>query len=239
MPTTEDLLDEITIEKIEELKINSVCYQHSTRGIWPFKGGFHSTSFFIEKNILLTSGHNVVKTYRKVKKLKVSPSRTGNIFHYGTASINVNYSKNLRIYPDYKMKNVSTRPLYDIAIIYIPDSIISTNEKLAKLNYLPILEDISSLSIGETIYCAGYPASGKHKGRYRMTLDSSVISEIKDHSFTHKLDTRTGNSGSPIMVKRDEMFYVIGVNSINSNGTLICDTKKLWLEKSIKNLIKG
>ena len=239
MPPTENLLDEISIEQIKEQKIESVCYQLSTRKKWGFQSSFNSTSFFINRNFLLTSAHNVVKTFRKVNKLVISPSRIGNNYHYGSVTIHVDYSKHLRIYPDYRMRNRATRHLYDIALVYVPDDILDTNPSFETLNSLPILEDISSLSVGETVYCAGYPASGVHKGRYKMTLDSSTVIDINDHYFEHKLDTRTGNSGSPIMVKRDGRYYVIGVNSIRHKGTLLNNEKKLWMEEGMQQLRHG
>lgn len=69
-----------------------------------------------------------------------------------------------------------------------------------------------------------------------MTLDKSRITKIRDHSFTHNLDTATGNSGSPIMVRRDNQFYVIGVNSIIHHGTLINNDKNKWIQKCITDL---
>ncbi|MFK5855272.1 MAG: trypsin-like serine protease [Bacteroidota bacterium] len=236
MPTSENLFDEVTIEQIKEQDISGVCYQLSTRGRRLFRASFNSTSFFISRNFLLTSAHNVVKTLRSVNKLQISPSRIGSAFHFGTAVLYVNANKHFRIYPDYRMRNSSMRSRYDLAMIYIPDEVLDQNISFETLNHLPLLEDISSISEGETVYCAGYPASGKHIGRYKMTLDSSVIGKIKEHSFTHDLDTKTGNSGSPIMVKRDNKYYVIGVNSIKYNGTLINNKKKVWITESIQDL---
>ncbi|CAM1366457.1 putative Serine protease [Tenacibaculum sediminilitoris] len=228
-----NLIDEITFNQIQELKLNNICYQSTTRGsFWPFKASFNSTSFFIDKNVLLTSAHNVVKTYRSVNKLVVAPARVGKMYHYGKFSINTENSKNFSIFPDYDMRNKPTRGLYDIALIYIPNHVIDSNTSFTYQNSLPLLEDISSLSINEEVYCAGYPASGKHKNRYRMTLDKSKITEINEHSFTHNLSTATGNSGSPIMVKRNNQLYIIGVNSIKHNGTLINDVKKNWIQQS-------
>ncbi len=233
MPETDNLPDEITFSQIEELKFGNICYQLATRGKWLFKASFNSTSFFIDKNFLLTSAHNVVRTYRNVNWLIIAPSRIYKTYHYGKFSFKTENSMNFKIYPDYDMRNKPMRSLYDIALIYVPDSIINNNPNFTFQNSLPLLEDISSLAIGEEVYCAGYPASGKHKNRYRMTLDKSTITDINEHRFTHSLNTATGNSGSPIMVKRDNQFYVIGVNSIKNFGTLINDTKQNWIQESM------
>jgi V8-like Glu-specific endopeptidase len=236
MPENDNLDDEIAFTQIQELRLENVCYQLATRGKWPFKSNFNSTSFFINKNFLLTSAHNVVTTFRKVNFINVAPSRIGKVYHFGNFSMNTNSLKNFRIFPNYDMGNKAKRSLYDIALVYLPDSIIDKNPKFTYENSLPILNDISSLSIGEQIYCAGYPASKKHKNRYRMTLDQSKIIEIKEHSFTHNLNTATGNSGSPIMVKRNNEFHVIGINSIKFNGTLINQIKQNWIGESMVSL---
>lgn len=236
MAEPQGIPDEITIEQIKEYGIENICFQMTTRGRLLWKSAFVSTSFFINRNFLLTSAHNVVKTYRNVTKIEISPSRVGDTLHFGSLSMDFDYQKHLQVYPEYSMTNKATRSLYDIAIIYVPDYILDSNPGLSALNHLPILEDISSVSDGEKVYCAGYPASGRHKGRYRMTMDTSDITGINEHSFSHQLATMTGNSGSPIMVKRDGKFYVIGVNSIKFDGTLLNNEKKQWIEKSMQIL---
>ena len=238
MSNQENLLDEISIEQIREKKIDGVSYQDVRRKKLFGEGKYHSTSFFINKNTLLTSAHNVVKSTKKVTKIYISPSRLGEEFHQGTVEIDIDYSKNIRIAPSYTMNwfKRSTRKSQDLAIIYLPDQEFETNPQIQQMPFLPILEDMSSISIGENVYCAGYPASEEHTGRHKMTLDKSFITDIKDQYFRHNLDTRTGNSGSPIMVKRDGVFFVIGVNSIKYYGTLINDNKKSWIENSIQDL---
>lgn len=236
MPITENLPDEITFEQITELGLQNVCYQNITRGKWPLKANFNSTSFFISKNFLLTSAHNVVKTYRKANWANIAPSRIGNNYHFDQFKLPLNGKRSFRTYPDYEMKNKITRSLYDVAIIYIPTIILESNPKFQHQNIIPILEDVSSVGVGEEIYCAGYPASDEHENRYRMTLDVSKITEIKLHSFKHNLDTTTGNSGSPIMVKRGNKFHIIGVNSIGKNGTFLNEMKQSWIKESKQSL---
>lgn len=236
MTDFERLPDEINLEQIKASGIEGICYQLTTRGTWPFNASFNSTSFFINKNFLLTSAHNLAKTYRNVNKIEISPSRIGNMYHLGTYLLFLDKQEYFKIFPEYNMNNKPSRKLYDLALIYIPDEILETNPHLSDIKALSILDDISSLSDGEKIYCAGYPASGKHKGRYRMTMDTSKIKDIKEHVFSHTLDTMTGNSGSPIMVKRNDKMYVIGINSIKFNGTLINDQKKSWIKESMQKL---
>lgn len=229
MPIIENLPDEINITKITELKLEGICFQKATRGIWPFKAKFNSTSFLIKENYLLTSAHNVAKSFRKVNYLEISPSRIGNNYHYGTTSLDIDYSKHLKIHPNYRMRNSITWSPFDVALIYIPN--LNQSDNFNNLNRIPLIENINTVEIGETIYCAGYPDSGEHKGRHKMTLDISEIIDIKENYFSHNLDTNTGNSGSPIMIKRNNIFYAIGINSIKHKGTLISEEKLEWIER--------
>ena len=236
MVQPKELLDEISLDKIKKEKLDGICYQAVRRRLG-IHSVFHSTSFFIAKNFFLTSAHNVRKASwsGNVKKITISPSRIGNEFPRGSIIIDVDFFRNIRIAPQYSLKRKTYIP-HDIALIYVPDSIIDANASFYSIPYLPIIDDISSINEGDLVYCAGYPASGKYKGQYKMTLDTSRISKINDNSFKHDLDTRTGNSGSPIMVKREGQFYVIGINSIKHNGTLLNDEKRDLINKWMKEL---
>lgn len=238
MPNLYTFPDEIPIEIIKEFKFDAISYQNvrrNGRGETPH----HSTSFFIKRNFLLTSAHNVTKLFagwNKPNKLSIYPSRIGDIHHRGSIIYEINYYDNIRLAPGYKFVRKWTRIPNDMALIYIPESIISQNTNLNNIPLIPILEDISSLALGETVYCAGYPAADEYRCQFIMTLDESVISRIRNSSFSHRLDTKPGNSGSPIMVKRNDIFYAIGVNSIGHNGTLISDLKKKWIQNCIAEL---
>ena len=117
-----------------------------------------------------------------------------------------------------------------MALIYLPDSIIAKNEMSKSINYLPIFENPEELNVGDTIYCAGYPAKEIYTGQIVMTMLTSTIKSIHKYHFSHELETMQGNSGSPIMIKRDGKFYVIGINSIHHYGT--------WLNHKRQNLLK-
>lgn len=230
--------DEITIETIKESKFDAISYQNVRRN-GRGERAHHSTSFFIKRNFLLTSAHNVTKLFlgsNKPNKLLIYPSRIGNLYHRGSIVYEIDYFKNIRLAQDYKFIRKWTRVPNDMALIYIPESIISQNANLNNIPLIPILEDISSLEVGEAVFCAGYPAADEYMGQFKMTLDESVIIEIRNSSFRHGLDTKRGNSGSPIMVKRNDIYYAIGVNSIGRNGILINNRKKEWIQECIDEL---
>ncbi|NQY07505.1 MAG: trypsin-like peptidase domain-containing protein [Flavobacteriaceae bacterium] len=239
MPTDfKSFPDEISLDLIRTSRFDGICYQDVKR---KGRGGtfHHSTSFFIARNFLLTSGHNVTKLYfgrNKPHKVYIHPSRIGDQFHGGSIEFNLDYNQNISLAPQYKFTKKKTRIPHDMALIYIPDAIIDKNESLSEISYLPFLEDLSSLEEGEPIYCVGYPASEGYESAFKMTLDESQLGSKHTSSFTHDLDTKTGNSGSPIMVKRNNQYHVIGINSIKYNGTLINQEKKNWIEKSMRNM---
>jgi V8-like Glu-specific endopeptidase len=238
MPNVITFPDEISIETIKESKFDAISYQtvrRNGRGETPH----HSTSFFINRNFLLTSGHNVTKLFwgsNKPNKLSIYPSRIGNVHHRSSIIYDINYFANIRLAPGYRFVRWWTRIPNDMALIYVPESIISQNADLSDIPFISIIEDISSLEIGEAVYCAGYPAADKYSDQFIMTLDESIISQISNSSFRHQLETKPGNSGSPIMVKRNGLFYSIGVNSIRHNGTLISNQKKEWIQKCIEEM---
>jgi len=102
-----------------------------------------------------------------------------------------------------------------MALMYLPDSNLTKNEQIKLIDYLPIFENPESLQKGDTIYCAGYPGKGVYARQVVMTLISSTIKRMHKNHFSHRLETMQGNSGSPIMVKLNRQFYVIGINSIH------------------------
>lgn len=222
--------DEISRNQITTNKLNAISYQDVRR--FPFtKTVKNSTSFFITKNCLLTSAHNVTKLpLHSVKKITIFPSRIRGDKYLDSIIIDVQYRKHINYPKNYCFYFPRTRKPNDMALIYVPDSIIENNLKLKSLYYLPILEYPQSLIKGDTIYCAGYPAENEYNGQYVMSMDTSIVKHLGKNHFEHDLKTLRGNSGSPIMVKRDNKFYVVGINSIKYNGT--------WLNEEKQKIIK-
>lgn len=238
MPNQQTFIDEIPIDIIQESKFDGISYQDVRRDRRGNRA-HHSTSFFIQKNFLLTSAHNVTELFlgsRKPNRLSIYPSRIGDNLHRGSIIYDIDYDQNIRLAPSYRFMRRRTRIPHDIALIYVPNEVIDQNEELNTLPFLSILEDMSTLRRDEPVYCAGYPAADDYKGAFKMTLDESNLGRVRDFSFQHRLDTKRGNSGSPIMVRRDGEYKVIGVNSIRYSGTLINDSKKAWIERSIREM---
>lgn len=229
-------VDEITKEQIHSLGLTGVCYQDIRRT--PNQSTIdNSTSFFIARNFLLTSGHNVTKLlFHNAKTLTIYPARIHDSKEFDSIKINIDYDKNIR-YPDaYGFHRPRTRKPHDMALIYIPDSQIDANPKLKEIAYLPLLEDTAGLRVGDTLYCAGYPAAGEYENQYVMTMDTSTVKTLENGFFSHDLKTVTGNSGSPIMVKRNSRFFVVGINSIRYDGTWLNDEKKALIKRWMAEL---
>lgn len=228
--------NEIKLDQIKAENLNGISFQAIKRKDLP-KKYYKSTAFFISKNFVLTSAHNL-KTIKShvVTKISFYPSRKGRVKPYGSIILNVdneNYFKAVnRSFFKFRWRK---RP-HDMALIYVPDSIIAKNEKLQELAYLPILENPKELHKGDTIYCAGYPATGVYAGQVVMTVFSSTIKHIYKNHFSHRIKTFRGNSGSPIMVKRDGKYYVIGINSIHHYGTWLNKKRQLLIKEWMKEL---
>lgn len=235
MPNTNKLPDEITWQQIQELNLQSVCHQQTMRKVLRRKY-YNSTAFFISKNILLTSAHNVVKTLSRVREIELTPSRMGAESPYGKVSWEINAEKHIRIYPEYNIRDKRERKLFDIAMVYVPDEVLKQSPKFQELQPLKLLELPRTISYGNKVYCPGYPAYGQHAGRHQMTLDTSTVGAIRRHTFEHQLQTVPGNSGSPIMVERNGELWVVAVNSIANEATLINHEKLLWIERCMNEL---
>ncbi|NRB58948.1 MAG: trypsin-like peptidase domain-containing protein [Winogradskyella sp.] len=240
MPPENNFPDQISIETIRASKFDGIAYQNVRRNRRGERD-HHSTSFFISRNFLLTSAHNVsglIFGLNKPNKLSIYPSKIGNDEHLGSIIYNIGYRRNISIAPGYSFRRRRTHISHDMALIYIPEEIVSNNRHLDNLPILPILEDLTSLEEGEPVYCAGYPAADEYADQFIMTLDESTLGRIRNSSFKHNLDTKRGNSGSPIMVKRNSEYHVIGINSIRHNGTLIKDSKKRWIQSTMERMTR-
>ncbi|WP_299212313.1 trypsin-like peptidase domain-containing protein [uncultured Dokdonia sp.] len=233
---TTEFPDAIPIETIQKNKFDGVCYQDVRR--FPKTGTpKNSTSFFISKNYLLTSAHNVTKLpFHSVRRMTIFPSRIGDVKHLDSIQLKIKYKRNIRYPKQYSYYKGKSHNAYDIALIYIPDEIIDTNEKLESIPYLPLVEDGMEIKEGEYVYCVGYPAQDTYSEKYLMTLDSSKVIKVHQRYFEHRLETLRGNSGSPILIKRNNKFYVVGVNSMRHHGTLIHADRKRIIELWKKEL---
>ena len=230
------LPDEISLAEINEAKLNGVSFQLIKRKGWPGRF-FKSTAFFISKNCLLTSAHNVkeVKSHL-MYKMGIYPARRGTEMPFGEVVFYVDNTQHFKaIKRSFFNLKWRSRP-HDMALIYIPDSNLTKNELMKSIDSLPIFENPQSLQKGDTIYCAGYPGTGVYSGQVVMTMISSTIKKIHKNHFSHELETLQGQSGSPIMVKRDGQFYVIGINSIHHYGTFLNEERQLLIKEWIKEL---
>jgi V8-like Glu-specific endopeptidase len=228
--------NELTQQEINQQKLNGISCQLIKRSNSP-KKLYKSTSFFINKNFLITSEHNLKKIKgNRVIKIAIFPSKKGKENPYGSIILNINNENYFRSLKRNIFKLRWRKRPYDMAVIYIPDSILDKNEKLKNIDYIPILENTVELKKGDTIYCAGYPATDIYSGQDIMTMVSSTVRNVYKNHFTHRLETYRGNSGSPIMVKRNKQFYVVGVNSIVKNGTWFNKKRRALIRKWMKEL---
>mgnify|MGYP000726978697 CR=1 FL=1 len=192
--------------------------------------------FFISKNILLTSAHNVTKLlFHSLNRITIFPARIRDKKEFDSLRFKVNYELNIRYPEEYSYRRNNTHNGNDWALIYINDAVINSLPRQKEIEYLKLLED-ESFKVGDTLYCAGYPAFKEYQNQYVMTMDTSIVTRINTDYFEHSLKTVPGNSGSPIMVKRGNEFYVVGVNSIIYKGTWLNTDKQRKIKEWIKNL---
>ena len=172
-PEDTTITDHLTITQIRESKLEGVCYQSVQRGS-NVNNKKNSTSFFIDKNFLLTSAHNVVRLlFRNAKKITIYPSRIGNEKHLDSIELLVNYKKQIR-YPSkycFLLDALKIRSMKrcDYALVYVPDALIDANPKLKNIPYIKLIESDYKLKKEESLYCPGYPAACHYANKYLMT----------------------------------------------------------------------
>jgi V8-like Glu-specific endopeptidase len=200
MPTKLD-----TIVKTEQPPYNKICFLHVYRhgihgGSW-----YASTGFFIAPNIILTAAHNIHTVWgSKVSAIEIVPGKYYE--HYPYDSIEIKGENNcdnaIRTHPNYKFSNrQSERIKWDFGIIIIPEKKLEDSPKIGRDQEF-VLDSMFTLRQGDILNVAGYPADPAYgyDGDF-ITFQQDKCGQVSTKTFSHQLDTYTGNSGSPILGK--------------------------------------
>ncbi len=222
-----------TIEKTEIEPFNKICYLYIHRDRMLQKDSwFQSTGFFINDSIILTAAHNVHSpVYNKVDMIRIYPAKYYNKLPYDSINIDLRGRTNLVIEtpPGYSfIKRKHTKIKWDFGIIRLRDIPAQKMEKLSNEQVFNFDKGFV-LSMGDTLHVAGFPADDDfgYRGEF-MTYQTDTCRGIVTKKLKHKLDTYTGNSGSPVWVNQDNKRIIVGVHTFNSAATLL-DNENLEL----------
>jgi len=239
MPTKLDTISQTTVEPY-----NKICYLHIYRKRFPKKDSwFMSTGFFITPNIILTAAHNVHSEWgTKVSKIEVVPAKYYDDQPFGMITINGKDGcrRAIKTHPDYKFTDkMNKRIKYDFGIIIIPNEQLTANHRLDNKQVF-FLDSSYILNQNDTVNVAGYPADSQYgfHGDF-MTFQKDLCRGVNGKIFNHRLDTYTGNSGSPIWINLHDKRVIIGIHTFGGSGTRL-DTENLriifqWLNQSSGN----
>lgn len=210
-----------------------ICYQHIHRKRLLGNSDYHSTGFLIARNVLLTAAHNLFSpTGSKVDRITICPGRFKDKTSYDTIIVSglTQCKTAVRVNPNFKWKKASC----DFAIIIIPEEILNKVKNWPNASSFELDPNII-LDKGDRINVAGFPASGGYDGSL-MTYQNQDLEDVKEATFHHSFQTETGNSGSPIWVKKDGRLKIVGIHTYAGLATRLTPAAiemiNLWIAQS-------
>lgn len=207
--------------RIEVLDINTAPYQAIVRLLIKDQGvAYRGTGFMIYNGVMLTAGHNIYdfETKRYSDEIQViNGSTVHQMFAY---KIDENYVK-------------SGTSEYDWAVVKV-----TVNPKTAAktIDYLQMDLPESPNLKGVNGEIAGFPVIVKGVSTSNMFTANGTIEEDNqaEQVLHYKISTSGGNSGSPIIIKKEGTFFAVG---IHVSGNTYFNTAKA-IDTSIINAIQ-
>ncbi|HCU06405.1 MAG TPA: hypothetical protein DIC42_02315 [Holosporales bacterium] len=170
---------------------------------------YHGSAAAIDKNLLVTAAHNFLppQLYNKPNNKKIMADRV-NFEHLLTnngiskkAVHEMHVATHCFIHPEWEKK---FNPHYDIALVFLSESMSLTPEEKTQLLKLHVLPE----SIEDTIHIVGYPDGHPYmrQSEGKMIKEGAELSKI----VYHNANTKQGSSGSPII---RESNSIVGVHT--------------------------
>ena len=224
-----DVFDTIVNTNVEPFYHVNWQEAFRNRNFLTFKGDYSpsSTSFFINKNFILTAGHNLKTDFlSRIDWLKVIPGKYKDDHASDEFKINgrKKLNKHKRLHPKFSFLKKSTKRIkWDYALVYIPDDYLDAKLR-NNANQFFELDASYKLKEGDKIFIAGYPADGENKGKYYgdlMIYQVGTVQNINGNIFYHNFYTEKGNSGSPVWVEKDGRRIVVGIHTFPNKATYL------------------
>ena len=219
-------LERLILEKPEDMRykvhyLNEWPYSHIGIIKTPYIVG---TGTLISPNIIMTCAHIIYHTTIPSKIQFFCPLKSND----SDFKMGVFKAKNYFIPQNFKIDDPQPNP-NDWAFLYLEnDSKLEKFSRKIKPMQLKVLDDDRAKY---PISLVGYP--GDKKGQMYETCGE--IHECFKHHFSYKLDTTTGQSGSPLLARIEGEVFLIGIHQSSDlfierkNGFVVNQyTNKNW-----------
>ncbi len=189
----------------EDDRANAVAtdYPYSTIGRISTKSGKFCTGFLVSKSVVMTNAHCLVDSENKL--LDTSE------VEFFLPSQNRSFSA-LRL--KIAKKYLENSMMFDFAFIEVDEDAGHHS------GYLGTRVFDSSIARQNNLQLAGFAVDYKLSLElFRQTKLCSAMQPSPEGLIMHTCDMQDGSSGAPIFIKKNESFYVVGINSRQSaNG---------------------
>jgi V8-like Glu-specific endopeptidase len=210
VPLDENLPHIDTIKPVEEIacgdnprnEVNAKSYPYRMiclLVITDFSGEkFRGTGFFISPRCIVTAGHCVFPQGHWAKEIEVVPGVKGTETPpFGSQKSSWFETTNGWI--------ENKREENDYGVVLLPNDELHTRIDRCHFGYKIIADNQQQLQL--TV--SGYPED-KASVQWRGI---GPVSEIKPNKLTYKIDTEKGNSGSPVFLGIDDIYYALGIHN--------------------------
>lgn len=156
-----------------------------------------ATGFFISPTCVITSGHCVFFKNKWAKSIIVIPGDNGISDRKPYGSQVSTKFRSVKGWTKLKNRN------FDYGAVLLPDKELYNR---VKRHF-----NVKIISNEKILYNSGY--TDESEKRFEQWGSSGNLKELTSHRVFYDIDTVKGNSGSPILVKSSNDFFVTGIHS--------------------------
>ena len=196
-----------------------IVYLESFFDSGPLKG----TGVMIAPNLVLTAAHNIysVELGQWSQEVVVTPAQNDGAAPYG-----VYQGSRVFMFKAYQNEASDAVDSYDLAVVQLSESVDS------QVGFLPVS---GQLSEGNRIQIAGYPATTQSKIGFMYAMWGDITS-FNGTLINYKIDTESGQSGSPVLNEKNEIVGIHTKGFVGENGDYIYNAARRINQDSL-NLI--
>lgn len=158
----------------------------------------YGSGALIANKLFATAGHVIVDNGNLPKAVTLEFGKNASKVYYTTSDI-----KEYILRSDYR-----TNPTHEGDYAFI----VLNNGLGDKTGFFGIE---SSISVGTTMFTAGYP---QDKGGKAMYMSQGEIKKVEADRVYYDADTIGGQSGSPVYIKKNGKIYIVAIHTVGTNS---------------------